>query len=219
MKNKKNKYKFIVCNFIIWLLLPYSALANSNDHLANIVKNTHLNAKIVKLALQGYHYASIHTHVRKQVLTIVDYSQPSKAKRLYVIDLTTDKLLLNTWVAHGKNTGDLLSTRFSNQPESLQSSIGVFITEGTYFGHHGNSMVLNGLEKNINHNAKNRHLVVHGAPYVSEAFLKMTGRMGRSFGCLAVNPNELSRLIELTKDGSVIFSYAPPEDHDVTLFS
>lgn len=202
----------------IGLSSPTYAMSSTFDsHVKAIADSTHLSQKIIKLALKGYEYAHDRAHISKNVLTIVDYSQPSFAKRLYVIDLNTNKLLMNTWVAHGRNTGTAFSTHFSNQLESKQSSIGVFITEGTYNGHHGESMVLNGLEKDINNNAKNRHLVVHAAPYVSEVFLKETGRLGRSFGCLAVNAKDLTRLIELTRDGSVIFAYAPQEDNDQVL--
>ncbi len=200
--------------FVLLLSFSQAYALSDDDHVKIISKNTHLSEKIVRLALQGYEYATAHAHINKKVLTIVDYSQPSVIKRLYVIDLQTDKLMMNIWVAHGHNTGNLASTHFSNIPESRESSVGVFVTEGIYFGHDGESMILDGLEKNINDNAKNRRLVVHGAPYVSEAFAEATGRMGRSFGCLAVNPEDLPQLIALTKGGSVIFSYAPEEDHD-----
>lgn len=200
--------------FLIFVALPACASDDYHNHLENIAKNTHLNQKIVKLALQGYQYAAAHAKINKNILTIVDYSQSSVMKRMYVIDLNTDQLLMNIWVAHGHNTGDLRSTQFSNLPESRESSVGVFVTEGVYTGHDGTAMVINGLEKNINDNAKSRRLVVHAAPYVSEEFAEATGRMGRSFGCLAVNPQDLNKLISLTKNGSVIFSYAPEEDND-----
>lgn len=210
------QWRFVL-SFIL-ITFNHSALAVAHEqHAINIAKNTHLSQKIVKLALEGYQYARLHGQVNKQILTIIDYSQPSVVKRLYVIDLKTDQLLMNIWVAHGHNTGDLFSTHFSNSPASNQSSIGVFLTEGTYIGHHGKSMVLNGLEKNINDNAKSRRLVVHSAWYVSSDFLRKVGRMGRSFGCLAVDTHDLNRLISLTENGSVIFSYAPEEDHDQLL--
>jgi L,D-transpeptidase catalytic domain len=200
--------------FFIIFSLPKETFAEDGEQVFNIVHSTQLDPKIVKLALSAYRYAALHTHLNKNILTIVDYSQPSAVKRLYVIDLKTDQLLMKIWVAHGRNTGNLTSIHFSNQPQSKQSSLGVFVTEGVYIGHHGRSMVLQGIEKNINDNARSRRLVVHAAPYVSEAFLQATGRLGRSFGCLAVNSADLERLIRLTENGSVIFSYAPQEDHD-----
>ena len=191
--------------------------SEGSSHLINIAKNTHLDQKIIRLALKGYQYAAMHAHVNRPILTIIDYSQPSTKKRLYVIDLKTDKLLLNTLVAHGRNTGNFFSTQFSNQEQSKQSSVGVFVTENAYIGHHGKSMIINGLEKNINDNAKRRNLVVHAAQYVSEAFIRATGRIGRSFGCLAVDTQHVDELISLTEKGSVIFSYAPQEDKDIIL--
>lgn len=208
---------FTLPYLFILFFSPVHADSNYTYHLNSIAQNTHLNKKIIALALKGYEYAKLSAPIEKNILTIVDYSQPSVAKRLYVIDLNTDTLLMNTWVAHGRNTGDLFSRSFSNQPESKKSSVGVFLTGDIYTGKHGKSMRLNGLEKNINDNAADRHLVVHAADYVSESFLKATGRMGRSFGCLAVNPQDLNRLIDLTKNGSVIFSYAQQEDKDKIL--
>ncbi len=208
---------FIFCLILIYI--PAFASGYQDSHIQQISKNTQLDQKIVKLALSAYNYASIHAKIQKDILTIVDYSQPSVMKRMYVIDLKTNRLLMKIWVAHGHNTGNLTSLYFSNQPESRESSLGIFITEGVYRGSHGESMIINGIEKNINDNAKNRRLVVHAAPYVSEEFARVTGRMGRSFGCLAVNPEDLPELINLTKDGSVIFSYAPQEDRDPVLKS
>ncbi len=227
----KTDYKFFLIKGLfynraglVFILLIFWAFANNalainidQIHIDHIAKNTHLNQKVIRLALNGYKYASLHAKVSKPILTIIDYSQPSVKKRLYVIDLKNDQVLMNILVAHGRNTGDAWSTRFSNELESKQSSVGVFITEGTYRGHHGRSMVINGLEKNINDNAKKRGLVVHSAAYVSEDFALATGRIGRSFGCLAVNPHELNQLINLTAEGSVIFSYAPQEDKDSML--
>jgi L,D-transpeptidase catalytic domain len=208
------KQKLIYILFAILIPFKVAHADFYTNHVGRIVKNTQLNEKVVRLALRGYQYAAAHDRVKKKILTIVDYSKPSIIKRMYVIDLSTDQLLMNIWVAHGHNTGNLTSTHFSNRPESRESSVGVFVTEGIYYGHEGKSMVIKGLEKNINDNAMSRRLVVHAAPYVSSAFARATGRMGRSFGCLAVNVHDLPQLISLTQGGSVIFSYAPEEDYD-----
>ena len=123
------KKLFLLLELIFLLLPPLPGLAASYDeHVANICRNTHLDKKIIRLALEGYQYANMHVKINKNVLTIVDYSQPSVMKRLYVIDLNTDQLLMNTWVAHGHNTGNLLSPVF-NSPESKESSLGVFVTK------------------------------------------------------------------------------------------
>ena len=106
---KKGIYRFA----FLYLVSTSCGYANEgSSHLTNIAKNTHLNQKIIRLALKGYQYAAMHSHVNKPILTIIDYSQPSTKKRLYVIDLKTDKLLMNTLVAHGRNTGDFFSTQF-----------------------------------------------------------------------------------------------------------
>ncbi|MBS0351135.1 MAG: murein L,D-transpeptidase catalytic domain family protein [Proteobacteria bacterium] len=208
--------KQILTIILIAIFIPFKIAysASYTDHIEKISKNTQLSEKVVRLALRGYQYAAAHSQVKKKILTIVDYTKPSIMKRMYVIDLETDRLLMNVWVAHGHNTGNLTSIHFSNRAESKESSVGVFVTEGTYYGHEGKSMVIKGLEKNVNDNAKMRHLVVHAAPYVSSTFAHATGRMGRSYGCLAVNSHDLAQLIALTQGGSVIFSYAPEEDHD-----
>ncbi len=209
---------FIAAVALFLALIKSASAVNINEiHVNNIVKNTHLSQHVIRLALRAYNYATLHGKVSKPILTIIDYTQPSVKKRLFVINLQNDRVLMNILVAHGRNTGDMISTHFSNTLNSKQSSVGVFVTEGTYLGHHGKSMVIDGLEKNINDNAKKRGLVVHSAAYVSEDFVHATGRIGRSFGCIAVNPGDLNPLIKLIAEGSVIFSYAPQEDHDPVL--
>jgi len=187
------------------------------EHINNIVKNTHLDPKVVELAMKAYKYAQETTHVKKDILTIVDYSKPSSEKRLYVIDLKTDQLLLNTRVAHGKNTGLLTSDSFSNRANSNQTSLGVFVTTDIYQGKHGTSLRIAGLEKGINDNVASRAVVIHSASYMSDDFLKSHGYSGRSSGCLAVRELDISKLIQFTSGGSVIFSYAAPENHDPNL--
>lgn len=191
-----------------------------STHIDNIVKNTHLDPKIVELAMRAYVYADQHGGVNKDVLTIVDYSQPSSQKRLYVIDLKTDQVLFNTRVAHGRNSGLLYSDKFSNTLHSDQSSLGVFLTnEDTYEGHHGTSLRIQGLEDGINNNVFSRAVVIHSAWYMSDDFLKSTGYSGRSDGCLAVSKLDIGKLIDLTVGRSVIFSYAPQEQQDKNLIN
>lgn len=145
----------------------------------------------------------------RPILSIVDMSQPSTSKRLYVIDLIGRKLLFNTYVSHGMNTGSLSAKRFSNKSESWQSSLGFYQTLSTYQGKHGLSLKLQGLEKGFNSNAYDRAIVLHGADYVCEDFIKRTGRLGRSQGCPAV-PNYLSKnIIQAIKNGSCLFVYYP----------
>ena len=141
------------------------------------------------------------------VLTIIDFDQPSYQKRLYVIDIKNFKILFNTLVAHGRNTGKEIAQFFSNTNESHKSSLGFYITEDTYKGSKGYSLKLKGLEKGINNNAYRRAIVMHGANYVSESFINAQGYIGRSHGCPAV-PVELNKpIIQTIKNGSCLFIY------------
>jgi len=145
----------------------------------------------------------------KPILAIADFSQSSRQKRLYVIDFKNQKVLLNTYVAHGRNSGQEYASKFSNTNSSYQSSLGFYRGLGTYQGKHGLSLRLQGLEKNINDQAFERAIVMHGADYVSEDFIRQTGRLGRSLGCPAVSQAEHQQLIKLLRDGAGLFLYYP----------
>lgn len=144
-----------------------------------------------------------------EIITIIDFSLPSYAKRLFVIDLKNNRLLLNTYVAHGRNSGEEYAKNFSNRANSFQSSLGFYVTGSTYQGKHGYSMRLNGVEKGINDEAEARGIVIHAADYVSEQFIHQVGRLGRSQGCPAVSSQVINLLIETIKDGSCLFIYSP----------
>ncbi len=146
------------------------------------------------------------------LLSICDFSQSSFKKRLYIIDVKNFKVLKNTYVAHGKNTGLQYANNFSNTPESLQSSLGFFVTKGTYTGKHGLSLRLEGKELGINHKAEERAIVVHGADYIGSHRLKAP-YMGRSFGCPAVPQAESAEVINTIKNGSVLFIYHPSKSY------
>ena len=175
-----------------------------------------LEFKLLNLALKSYTKAkndSIFAHkLKNNYLTIVDYRLASTEPRLWVIDLVNNKVLINTLVAHGKNTGTNFAKRFSDTPHSKMSSIGVFITGEPYVGKYGLSMRLHGLEKNFNANAYSRAIVLHAAHYVSKDFINRHGRVGRSLGCLAVNRLILKDLITTIKNGTLIFSYYPERE-------
>jgi hypothetical protein len=145
----------------------------------------------------------------KPILAIADFSQSSRQKRLYVIDFANQKVVLNTYVAHGRNSGQEYASKFSNINSSYQSSLGFYRALGTYQGKHGLSLRLQGLEKNINDQAFNRAIVMHGADYVSESFIRQTGRLGRSLGCPAVSQAEHQQLIKLLHNGAGLFLYYP----------
>lgn len=172
------------------------------------LEKVHLSEQTFQYAMQGFEKmvaegALQNTHV----LSIVDFTLPSAQKRLFIIDLVKNKLLFNTYVAHGRNSGNESATSFSNDPESNKSSLGFYVTMGTYRGENGYSLRLEGMEEGINNNAFSRNIVLHGAPYVSERMIASKGYLGRSLGCPAV-PLKLHRaIISKIKDGSCLFLF------------
>jgi hypothetical protein len=142
-------------------------------------------------------------------LTLIDYSLPSTTPRLWVFDLRSGKLLFNELVAHGRNSGDNMATRFSDVMESRETSIGLFRTADTYVGQNGYSLRLDGLEPGFNGHARERAIVMHGAPYVDAAVAKSNGRLGRSWGCPALREAVARQVIDTVRGGGVIFSYYP----------
>lgn len=143
------------------------------------------------------------------VLTICDYSQPSANKRLYILDILARKLLLRTYVAHGRNSGFEYASDFSNKPSSYKSCIGFFITGNVYRGVHGQALRIDGLDKGYNDLANDRSIVIHGADYVGQAYLRANQTIGRSLGCPAVPRKETTRIIQKIRNGSCFFIYHP----------
>lgn len=169
-----------------------------------------IDQHVLKLSLIAYIRAHHRGIGKKQLLTIVDYSKPSTERRLWVVDLKREKVLFNTWVTHGKNSGNISATSFSNEPGSLKSSIGVFMTTAEpYVGGNGYSLRLVGLEQGFNDNAYQRDIVVHGAWYADQAIAKKYGGLGHSWGCLAVSDKLAHPLINTIKDKTLIFVYYP----------
>ena len=147
------------------------------------------------------------------VLSIVDFSQSSNSKRLYVIDLLAQKVIFNTYVAHGRNSGGEFAYSFSNTTNSYQSSLGFYVTDSIYIGAHGTSIRLKGVEKNINDEAIKRGIVLHGASYVCESFIKQNLRLGRSQGCPAVPLDMCLPIVNCIKGGSCFFIFYPDKEY------
>ena len=144
-----------------------------------------------------------------ETLTIIDFSLPSTAKRLFVIDMKLGEVLFNSLVSHGRNSGKDMANDFSNSNNSFKSSLGFYVTSDTYIGKHGLSMRLEGEEKGINDNALTRGIVMHSADYVNENLIRSQGYIGRSQGCPAVPPQLHKAIIEKIKNGSCLFMYSP----------
>jgi hypothetical protein len=142
-------------------------------------------------------------------LAVIDYSRPSTEPRLWVFDVERGRLLFQELVAHGRNTGEGLAQRFSNVEGSKMSSLGLYQTAETYYGSNGYSLRLRGLDPGFNDNALSRAIVMHGAPYVSQAIAERLGRLGRSWGCPAVRQEVARTVIDTLKGGSLLFAYYP----------
>jgi len=173
-----------------------------------------LTKKAFEYALKGYYYLLDHHWLNKtNILSICDMSQSSRNKRLYVLDLEQKKVLVNTYVAHGRNSGQEFASSFSNNPSSHKSSLGFYITQGTYYGNNGLSLKIRGMERGFNDRAGGRNIVVHGSQYVGPDFLEMNQFCGRSYGCPAVPADEIEPIIDLIKEGSVLFIYHPTKKY------
>ncbi len=207
----KIPWKISVFAIMVFFSLGVNCLhEEQNDTSRNLWTDCNLQDKlsfeVFNMAVSGS--LKIDNLKKKNLLTIIDFSKPSSVKRFFVIDTEKRKLLYHTYVAHGKNSGEYRPVRFSNLSGSLQSSLGFFLTGETYMGENGYSMKLEGLEQGINHNARERDIVIHGADYVSEEYIAKYGRLGRSWGCPAL-PLILSKeIIDVISNGSCLFVYA-----------
>lgn len=185
----------------------YNGLKSNNLTIPQMESFKYAYEGFVKLKEKGI--------IKKNILTLIDFSQSSNNKRLWVIDMESHTVLFHTLVAHGRNTGEEFATNFSNVAESFKSSLGFYTTAEAYQGKHGISLRLDGLEKGINDNARNRAVVIHGADYVSEQFIKENKRLGRSQGCPAVPVEVSTKIIETIKDKSCLFIYHPSKNYVV----
>jgi hypothetical protein len=173
-----------------------------------------LSREAFEYARRGYNRLVDEGKLRNDsIITIADFSQPSNKKRLYVVDVKNYKVLFNTLVAHGRNTGDSWARNFSNTNSSHQSSPGFYVTADTYYGSNGYSLRLIGLEKGINDRAMERAIVMHGADYVSYDRVKTGTMVGRSWGCPAVPRAEAKPIIDRIRKGSMLFIYTPQDSY------
>jgi len=186
---------------------------------ASLYQNLHANNfempkfKGFAEALKGYYELKEKGLIQKDILTLIDFSLSSNTKRLWVIDMATNDVLMNTFVAHGRNTGEEFADSFSNSDASFKSSLGFYATGEIYNGKHGMSLKLDGLERGINDNARRRGIVMHAADYVSKTFIKDHQRLGRSQGCPAIPAELTNEIIQMIKNKSCLFIYHPSRNY------
>jgi hypothetical protein len=172
-----------------------------------------LRSDVLNLALRAASCAVRSGDVqRPETLTVIDYSRPSTAKRMWVFGLERHELLYEELVAHGEGSGDNVATKFSNEAETHRTSLGLFRTNETYIGKHGYSLRLDGLDTGFNDRARERAIVIHGASYVSDAFARKVGRLGRSWGCPALSDGVSREIIDTVKGSGLVFAYYPDQD-------
>ena len=183
-----------------------NSLQQLKKHFSQRIKE--IDPEALETGLKAYMCA---THAQRQgkgrYLTIIDYNQPSSQKRMYIIDMVHQKLISSQLVAHGQNTGGREALKFSNKDGSHQSSLGVFVTQTPYRGKHGLSLRLRGLERGYNDNASQRAIVLHGANYVNQDYVRKYGMIGRSWGCPAIDNSQVKTTVNTLKSGSIIVAY------------
>jgi hypothetical protein len=178
------------------------------------LQRTGLDSKAFEYAWRGYHNLVKKGLVHKSsILSICDFSQSSRSKRMYVIDVEHKRLLYRTYVAHGQNSGDEFASNFSNDNDSYMSSLGFYITQGTYMGRNGLSLRLDGVDRGYNDNARKRMIVLHGSAYAGEKYMEDYGNLGTSLGCPALPAAISGRIIRAVKDGSCLFIYHPTQQY------
>ena len=147
-------------------------------------------------------------HAAGNIIAVADMTRPSNEKRLFIIDLDSRKLLMRTWVAHGKNSGDLYCTTVSNTNGSLQTSKGLYrVGQKIISPKHGDALLLHGLDAGVNSAAQQREIIIHAANYVGADFISKHGRLGRSFGCPAVAPEVMAKVANLL-EGQLLYVFA-----------
>ena len=215
-------FLIVATSFISWT--PIESARSTNNKTASTAKEVFeqyvntiyktanlqqagLDVSVFQKALTGYINLKQANKLpqNSNIITVVDFTKSSREKRMWIIDMLNNQVLLNTWVAHGQGSGDDMANQFSNTNESHQSSLGFYVTDDVYVGKHGRSLRLNGMDQGFNTAALARGIVVHAADYVSQGTINQIGRLGRSFGCPAVSPQVISQVINTIKGKSMLF--------------
>ena len=164
-------------------------------------------------AITGFFNLKAGNKIKNNLLTIIDFSLSSNTERMWIVDMNKIKVVHHSLVAHGRNSGDEFATSFSNRPSSYQSSLGFYLTDDTYYGGHGMSLYLDGVEPGVNDKARERAIVMHGAGYVSRDFIRRNGRLGRSFGCPSIPMENHEEVISVLSGRSCIYIHYPDEKY------
>ncbi len=215
MKKLLSLFAIVFC-FTLQSFKPGNPVPKSEREMAtvNLSEKLNINSKAFILAIKGYEkLKQLGKLANQRYLTIADMSQASSDPRLYIIDMEKQELLMQTFVAHGRNSGLLFAKQFSNLVRSFQSSLGFYITGKPYQGKHGKSLILKGVETGINDNAEERAIVLHGADYANKGFVNQQGYLGRSLGCPAVPNHQVEAIIKAIQGASCLFVYAPNSDY------
>ena len=218
------KYVFSLIIYFIFSLSLFAEINFSNDFKLSIKKKfSDMDIKLMytelclndKVSFSCFNNAmhglekiedlEIFDNSNNNLLVMVDYTKPSTEERLFIIDLRKKQLLISSLVTHGRGTGDLYATKFSNKNNSYSTSSGFYLTGNIYNGKHGESLELYGLEKGKNDNAKKRTIVMHSAYYANKAFAEKYGRLGRSKGCLVLPTDLNAKIIKLISCGVVLY--------------
>ena len=215
--------KFLPLVFTLFLSFAVTAKSTNNlsEKIEIIYKSLNANnfalpeINCFKKAMDGFFNLKEKGLVSKDILTVIDFSLSSTKKRLWVIDLSTNTILYNTLVSHGMKSGLEFANSFSNSQSSNKSSLGFYATGETYNGKHGLSLKLDGLEKGINHNARARAVVMHGAGYANPSIIKSQGYLGRSQGCPAIPEALKAEIIQVIKNKSCLFIYHPTKAYEI----
>lgn len=194
--------KILLVFIIIFSSFSYSNTVNIVDKYNSFNFENKLEYEIFEKAYLGYLQIPEKT---SELLAIVDYSKPSSEKRFFLLDLANNKILYNTRIAHSKNSGFEIPIKFSNDPNSFENSLGFYLTLEEYSGAYGHSLKLRGLEENINSNAEERAIVIHGGNIANDSYLEKYGFLGRSLGCPVLPTDVISNVIALIKNGTVVF--------------
>ena len=204
---------FLVAATLGALCSPAFAANTSSPGLDNSLAQAapELNPQVLKSALSAMQCAVSSGASPAQNLAVIDYSQPSTARRLWIFDLRKKTLVLRDLVAHGQKSGENFATQFSNNEGSHQSSLGLFRTQESYQGANGYSLRMDGLEPGINDSARERAIVIHPASYVNPLWSQTQGRIGRSQGCPAVRPQVARQVVDKLKDGQFMFAWYPDQ--------